>query len=434
MLALDTESGALHSIDRLTFLLLSDKEDKARDKYSRHDIDIAQKELLELQNKGLLFCTENLQAKQKALLAKPILKSLCLHIAHDCNLSCRYCFAKEGGFGGTRELMPFSVARAAIDFLCKSSSTRYNLEVDFFGGEPLMNFDVVKQTVQYARSIQKKYNKYFRFTITTNGLLLTDEISDFINNEMDNVVLSLDGRKAVNDINRKTLPGSGSYDIIVPKFKALLKKRGKKSYYIRGTYTSDNLDFDCDVNAMADEGFLNLSIEPVSAQGEPFAITAQHKKQIEGAYDRIYQRLCTDNDITFFHFTSDLSGGPCAIKRIRGCGAGTEYLAVTPSGELYPCHQFVGNKEYIVGNLDSGIVNTELCREFQNCNLYSKKGCGDCFAKYFCSGGCAATGYKSTGSILGQDEMYCELTKLRTEYALCLAAKRKLHNFSLHGT
>ncbi len=428
MLALDTESGAVHIFDRLAFLLLSERQEEAKTEFTEKEIATAQREIDGLKEKGQLFTVESELARKKAQQAQPVLKAMCLHMAHACNLECRYCFAKGGKFGGKWELMSLDVAKTAIDMLCFNSGSRRNLEVDFFGGEPLINMQVIKETVKYARTLEKQYNKNFRFTITTNGVLLDDEISDFINQEMDNVVLSLDGRPHVNDTNRKTLSGEGCYEVVMPKFKKLVSNRGDKSYYIRGTFTADNLDFEKDVFHMVDEGFYNVSVEPVSGEDFDFTLTEKHLDDISLGYERIFNRMSESDDFIFFHLLADLSGGPCAIKRIRGCGAGCEYLAVTPNGELYPCHQFVGNDAYKVGTLEKGVTEKVITEEFFNTTLLTKKECGECFAKYFCSGGCAAASFNASGNIKGQDGMYCELMKMRTEFAIALAAKRALKN------
>ncbi len=425
-LALDTESGAVHVVDRLAFLLLSDKFETAKREFSPVEIEQVTDELEQLRQVGQLDTEESNEARQKAQQAEPVLKAMCLHIAHACNMECRYCFAKGGLFGGKWELMSLDVAKKAIDMLCQKSAGRRNLEVDFFGGEPLLNFDVIKETVAYARTLEKPHNKLFRFTLTTNGLLLNDEISDFINAEMDNIVLSHDGRKDINDQNRKTLGGEGTHDHITDRYKALLSKRGKKSYYVRGTFTRDNLDFQNDVIYLAKQGFENLSIEPVSSDDGRFSLGEEHLSQISKAYEKIFDSMCEGDDFLFFHLMADLTGGPCAIKRIRGCGAGCEYLAVTPTGELYPCHQFVGIEDYLLGNLNEGITNTDVCESFFDTTLLTKSECGECFAKYFCSGGCAAASFNATGDIKGQDMMYCELMRMRTEFAIALSAKKAL--------
>ncbi len=425
-LVLDTESGAVHVVDRLAFLLLLDDIKTAKDEFSLAEIEHADKELKQLRRAGQLYTDENSDAKQKAEQAKPILKAMCLHMAHACNMECRYCFAKGGLFGGKWELMSLEVAKKSIDMLCEKSAGRRNLEVDFFGGEPLLNFDVIKKTVAYARTLEKPHNKRFRFTLTTNGLLLNDEMSDFINAEMDNIVLSHDGRKNINDQNRKTLGGEGTHDLITDRYKTLLSKRGKKSYYVRGTFTRDNLDFHSDVFYLAKQGFENLSIEPVSSDNEHFSLGEEHLPKIAKAYERIFDRMCEGDSFLFFHLMADLTGGPCAIKRIRGCGAGCEYLAVTPTGELYPCHQFVGNEGYRLGNIDEGVTNVQIGEVFFNTTLLTKSECQECFAKYFCSGGCAAASFNATGDIKGQDRMYCELMRMRTEFAIALSAKKAL--------
>lgn len=358
---------------------------------------------------------------------KTVVKALCLHIAHDCNLACQYCFAEEGEYHGRRALMSFEVGKKALDFLIANSGNRRNLEVDFFGGEPLMNWEVVKQLVEYGRSKEKEYNKNFRFTMTTNGVLLNDEIMEYCNREMSNVVLSLDGRKEVNDKMRPFRGGKGSYDLIVPKFQKFAEMRGDRDYYVRGTFTRHNLDFSKDVMEFADLGFRSMSIEPVvAAPEEEYAIREEDLPQIMEEYDRLAEeylkRKKEGRGFNFFHFNIDLNQGPCVAKRLSGCGSGTEYLAVTPWGDLYPCHQFVGQEEFLLGNVDTGVTNERIRDEFKLCNVYAKDKCRDCFARFYCSGGCAANSYNFHGSITDAYDIGCAVQKKRIECAIMLKA------------
>ncbi len=358
---------------------------------------------------------------------KTVVKALCLHIAHDCNLACQYCFAEEGEYHGRRALMSFEVGKKALDFLIANSGSRRNLEVDFFGGEPLMNWQVVKQLVEYGRSQEKIHNKHFRFTLTTNGVLLNDEIMEFCNREMGNVVLSLDGRKEVNDKMRPFRNGSGSYDLIVPKFRKFADSRDQANYYVRGTFTRNNLDFSRDVLHFADLGFKQMSIEPVVASPDkPYAIREEDLPTILQEYDILakeyVKRHKEGRGFQFFHFMIDLNQGPCVAKRLSGCGSGTEYLAVTPWGDLYPCHQFVGQEDFLLGNVDQGITNTKVRDEFKLCNVYAKDKCRDCFARFYCSGGCAANSYNFHGSITDAYDIGCEMQKKRIECSIMIKA------------
>jgi uncharacterized protein len=356
-----------------------------------------------------------------------VVKALCLHIAHDCNLACKYCFAEEGEYKGHRELMSYEVGKKALDFLIANSGNRRNLEVDFFGGEPLMNWQVVKDLVRYGREQEAIHNKNFRFTLTTNGVLLDDEVMEFANREMSNVVLSIDGRKEINDRMRPSRNGKGSYELILPKFKKLAESRNQTNYYVRGTFTHNNLDFSEDVKHLADQGFKQISVEPVVALPEDsYSITEEDLPALFEEYDRLAKMMLEykkqGKDFNFFHFMIDLSGGPCVAKRLSGCGSGTEYLAVTPWGDLYPCHQFVGIPEYLMGNVDEGILRPELREEFKVCNVYSKEKCRNCFAKFYCSGGCAANSFKFHGDINDTYDIGCELQKKRVECAIMLKA------------
>ena len=358
---------------------------------------------------------------------KTVVKALCLHIAHDCNLACRYCFAEEGEYHGRRALMSFEVGKKALDFLIANSGGRRNLEVDFFGGEPLMNWQVVKQLVEYGRSQEESHNKRFRFTLTTNGVLLNDEIMEFCNQEMSNVVLSLDGRKEVNDRMRPFRKGDGSYDLIVPKFQKFADSRNQTNYYVRGTFTRNNLDFSKDVLHFADLGFKQMSMEPVVASPkEPYAIREEDLPQILEEYDKLaveyIKRQREGRGFNFFHFMIDLNQGPCVAKRLSGCGSGTEYLAVTPWGDLYPCHQFVGQEGFLLGNVDEGITNTRVQDEFKLCNVYAKEKCRDCFARFYCSGGCGANSYNFHGSITEAYDIGCEMQKKRIECSIMIKA------------
>ena len=358
---------------------------------------------------------------------KTVVKALCLHIAHDCNLACRYCFAEEGEYHGRRALMSFEVGKKALDFLIANSGNRRNLEVDFFGGEPLMNWEVVKDLVAYGREQEKLHNKHFRFTLTTNGVLLNDEIMEFCNKEMGNVVLSLDGRKEVNDKMRPFRNGAGSYDLIVPKFQKFAESRNQMNYYVRGTFTHHNLDFADDAIHFADLGFKQMSIEPVVSPPEAdYAIREEDLPKILDQYDKLaveyIKRKKEGRGFNFFHFMIDLNAGPCVAKRLSGCGSGTEYLAVTPWGDLYPCHQFVGQENFLLGNVDTGITNTPVRDEFKLCNVYAKEKCRDCFARFYCSGGCAANSYNFHGTITDAYDIGCAMQKKRIECAIMIKA------------
>lgn len=433
---LDVNSGAVHVVDDIVYDMIPMYENmnldeiKARlgDKYKADDIKEAYDEITELKNAGSLF-TEDIYENyiDSFKNRQPVVKALCLHIAHDCNLACQYCFAEEGEYHGRRALMSFEVGKKALDFLVANSGSRRNLEVDFFGGEPLMNWEVVKQLVEYGRSIEEANNKKFRFTLTTNGVLLNDEILDFVNKEMGNIVLSTDGRREVHDRMRPFRNGKGSYDLIMPKFKKVAESRNQTNYYVRGTFTHYNLDFSNDVLSLADQGFKQISVEPVVASPEDgYALRPEDLPQIFEEYDKLavemIKREKEGRGFNFFHFMIDLTGGPCVYKRLSGCGSGTEYLAVTPWGDLYPCHQFVGNEDFLLGNVDDGIVKKNICEEFKQCNVYSKPKCKDCFAKLFCSGGCAANSYNFHGNINDAYDVGCEMQKKRIECAIMIRA------------
>lgn len=435
-IVLDVNSGSVHVVDDLSYDVISmyesstkdDIVEKLKSDYSEEDVLEAYEEVSKLKEEELLF-TEDIykQYITDFKKRKTVVKALCLHIAHDCNLACKYCFAEEGEYHGRRALMSLEVGKKALDFLIENSGNRRNLEVDFFGGEPLMNWEVVKELVRYGRSKEEEYNKKFRFTLTTNGVLLNDEVMEFVNQEMSNVVLSLDGRKEVNDKMRPFRNGTGSYDLIVPKFRKLAESRNQTNYYVRGTFTHDNLDFSKDVIHFADLGFKQMSIEPVVGDDdEKYAIKQEDLPVIMEEYDKLakeyIKRQKEGNGFNFFHFMIDLEQGPCVAKRLSGCGSGTEYLAVTPWGDLYPCHQFVGQEEFLLGNVFEGIKRTEICDEFKMCNVYAKEKCQKCFAKYYCSGGCAANSYKFHGSITDAYDIGCEMQRKRIECAIMIKA------------
>ncbi|MCL2852283.1 MAG: thioether cross-link-forming SCIFF peptide maturase [Defluviitaleaceae bacterium] len=430
-IVMDVNSGAIHCVDDLAFDTLDgytlgeafSPPAELLERYTAAEIEEAVGEIGQLVREGLLFSDEDYEWATAAKGGAP-LKAICLHVAHDCNLRCGYCFAGEGEYKGARALMSAETARRAIDFLVENSRGRRELEVDFFGGEPLLNFDTVKQTVAYARSLEEPYDKNFRFTITTNGMMLNDEIETYINEEMYNVVLSLDGRKSVNDGMRKTLGGGSSYDAVVPKFQKLVKSRAESKYrsvYLRGTFTHDNLDFARDVIHMCDLGFRNVSVEPVVAEAsESFAIREEDLPRIFDEYEALAGQLPERDGLNFFHFNIDLSGGPCVIKRLTGCGAGTEYLAVTPEGHIYPCHQFVGREPYMLGNLDEGVANTQLRDRLGALNVYTKPDCVDCWAKFHCGGGCAANSLTFGGDLRAAYKIGCDMHRKRVECAIMM--------------
>ena len=436
----DVYSGSIHVVDDVAYDVINLYQNRSKDEIIQNilskyktDKTVTKDSILELMDdietlkkNNQLFTEDTFsdmatQYKQNS----NVIKALCLHVAHTCNLNCEYCFASQGKYHGERALMSEDVGKRAIDFLIEHSGQRHNLEVDFFGGEPLMNFDVVKKIVSYARSLEKKYDKHFRFTLTTNGVNLNDDVIDYLNQEMDNVVLSLDGRKEVHDSTRKTITGKGSYDIVVPKFLNFVKKRGDKSYYMRGTFTHNNVDFTNDIFHMADLGFRELSMEPVvCSQDEPYALNDKDLPKLKEQYEilakEMLKREKQGRGFTFYHYMLDLKNGPCIYKRLSGCGSGTEYMAVTPWGELYPCHQFVGDKKYSLGNIYDGIKNKELVEKFKNSNIYTRPKCQDCWAKLYCSGGCFANAYHATGDINGVYDYGCELFKKRIECAIMM--------------
>lgn len=445
-IVMDVNSGAVHVVDDIVYDMISLIEPLVEEgitdedfikaavvnciniPYPKEEIEEAVKEVLELHKQGQLFAPDIYQNyifdfKNR----ETVVKALCLHIAHDCNLACKYCFAEEGEYHGRRALMSFEVGKKALDFLVANSGNRVNLEVDFFGGEPTLNWQVVKELVNYGRSLEEPYNKKFRFTLTTNGVLLNDEILEFANREMSNIVLSIDGRKEVNDRMRPFRGGQGSYDLIIPKFQKVAESRDQMNYYVRGTFTHNNPDFSQDVLHLADLGFKQISVEPVVAKPEDwYSIKEEDLPMLKEEYDKlaveIIKRHKEGKGFNFFHFMIDLEGGPCVAKRLSGCGSGTEYLAVTPWGDLYPCHQFVGQEAFLMGNVDEGIVNTGLRDEFKCCNVYAKDKCKKCFARFYCSGGCAANSYNFHGSINDAYDIGCELQRKRIECAIMIKA------------
>lgn len=448
-IVLDVYSGAVHVVDDLCYdviEVLNSKdteptaeslvsEDTKKDvleklsaSYAEADLLEALEDVTELAKQGSLFSKDIYEGMIDVVKKqKTVVKALCLHIAHDCNLACKYCFAEEGEYHGRRALMSYEVGKKALDFLIANSGNRHNLEVDFFGGEPLMNWQVVKDLVAYGREQEKLHDKHFRFTLTTNGVLLNDEIQEFLNKEMDNVVISLDGRKEINDQMRPFRNGKGSYDLIVPKFQKLAESRNQEKYYIRGTFTRNNLDFGKDILHFADLGFKQMSIEPVvGEETDPYAIREEDLPQIMEEYDRLAQMMIQrekeGKGFNFFHFMIDLDGGPCVYKRMSGCGSGTEYLAVTPWGDLYPCHQFVGQEDFLMGNVDEGIVKPEIADDFRSCNVYSKESCRNCFAKFYCSGGCMANSYNFHGTIHDTYDVGCQMQRKRVECAIMIKA------------
>ncbi len=449
-IVLDVNSGCVHVVDEMTYRAVPFVEEALAQNaqgieeltaYVTERLDICAgetaeastlreviEEILELKEAGMLY-TEDIYERYIGEFKnrETVVKALCLHIAHDCNLACKYCFAEEGEYHGRKALMSFEAGKKALDFLVASSGNRVNLEVDFFGGEPLLNWQVVKDLVAYGRSLEEPHHKKFRFTLTTNGVLLNDEILEFANKEMANIVLSIDGRQKIHDLMRPHRGGQGSYDEVVPKYKKVAESRKQMNYYVRGTFTRNNLDFAEDVKHLADEGFEQISVEPVvAADTEEYALREEDLPVILSEYDKLaleyIRRKKEGKGFNFFHFMIDLEGGPCVAKRLSGCGSGTEYLAVTPWGDLYPCHQFVGQEQFLMGNVDTGIVRTDIRDTFKTCNVYAKEKCRDCFAKFYCSGGCAANAYNFSGSINGAYDLGCELQRKRVECAIMIKA------------
>ena len=446
-IVLDIYSGSVHVVDEIAYdaiglyettekdALIASLLDKygAREDVTREELEELYDSITSLKEAGSLFAPDTFRDKAGDLKKKTsgVIKALCMHIAHTCNLDCSYCFASQGKYHGERALMSFEVGKRALDFLIENSGTRRNLEVDFFGGEPLMNFGVVKDLVAYARTREKECGKNFRFTLTTNGMLIDDDVIDFANRECSNVVLSLDGRKEIHDRFRVDHAGRGSWETIVPKFQKLVEARGAKNYYMRGTFTHANPDFLKDIEVMLSLGFRELSMEPVvCAPDDPSALTAEDLPIVMEQYEKLAELMLKchreGNPFTFYHYMIDLSGGPCIYKRISGCGSGTEYMAVTPWGDLYPCHQFVGEEKFKLGNVFDGVDNHEIQGEFEACNVYARPECADCWAKLYCSGGCAANAYHATGSVTGVYATGCELFRKRMECAIMLEAAKTL--------
>ena len=446
-IVLDVASGAIHAVDEVAYDMIAAYEGGEREAviasvYEKHkategvteeDVRACYDEVKALAERGQLFSPDTFAPMAGKLKERTagVVKALCLHVAHTCNLNCSYCFASQGKYHGERAVMSFEVGKRALDFLIEHSGTRHNLEVDFFGGEPLMNLDVVKQLVAYARSVEGAHGKNFRFTLTTNGMLIDDDLIDFANREMSNVVLSLDGRREIHDRHRVDYAGRGSFDRIVPLFQRLVAARGGKNYYMRGTFTHENPDFLEDIKVMLDLGFTELSMEPVvCAEGDPAALTAEDMAIVCEQYEKLAELMLArrreGRPFTFYHYMIDLKGGPCIYKRISGCGSGTEYMAVTPWGDLYPCHQFVGEERYRLGSVFEGVTNTAAQEEFASCNVYARPECRDCWARLWCSGGCAANAYHATGSVKGVYRQGCELFKKRMECAIALAVHGQL--------
>ncbi len=444
-IVLDTFSGSIHVVDDIAYDIITSYETKEKEEIISEILakypdraDATREEILEcldqiegLKSAGKLFAPDTFEPMADTLKKKTsgVIKALCLHVAHTCNLNCEYCFASQGKYHGERAIMSLEVGKRALDFLIENSGPRRNLEVDFFGGEPLMNFDMIKELVKYAREREKECSKNFRFTLTTNGLLIDDEVIDFANREMSNVVLSLDGRREIHDRYRIDYAGNGSWERIVPKFQKLVEARGNKNYYMRGTFTHANPDFLSDIQTMLDLGFTELSMEPVvSAPGDASALTEEDLPIVLEQYEKLAELMLKRHregrPFTFYHYMIDLKGGPCIYKRVSGCGSGSEYMAVTPWGDLYPCHQFVGEEKFRLGDIWTGVTNLEKQSEFSSYNVYTRPECKDCWAKLYCSGGCAANAYHSTGSVNGVYKYGCELFKKRMECAIMLEAAK----------
>lgn len=444
-IVLDVYSGSVHLVDDAFYDMLDlfgdnfEKEEacpkrvkeELLKKYSENEIDEAYEEMRQLYDENLLFCPDIYSEVAKNWHKKSVVKALCLHVAHDCNLRCKYCFADTGEFHGHRSIMSAEVGKKAIDFVIANSGERKNIELDYFGGEPLMNFEVVKEITEYAKKEGEKHGKNFRFTITTNGVLLDEKVKEYVNENMSNVVLSLDGKKETNDRMRYRVDGSGSYDTIVPKFIDLAESRNQDNYYVRGTFTSKNLHFSEDVLHMADLGFKQTSVEPVVApETEDYALKKEHLPVIFEEYDKLAEeyvkRRREGRGFNFFHFMIDLEQGPCVIKRLSGCGSGHEYLAVTPEGDIYPCHQFVGNEKFKMGNVFEGITKPEIKEMFEKSNVYTKPKCADCFAKFYCSGGCPANAYNFNSDIDKPYELACDMERKRVECSIAIEALKML--------
>ncbi len=446
-IVLDVCSGSVHAVDELAYEMIArypdmDKQTlleqlrqlfRGRAECTEEALEDCYRQVTALKEEGKLFTPDTFEAQAGALKERSagVVKALCLHVAHTCNLNCSYCFASQGKYSGERAVMPFEVGRQALDFLVAHSGSRRNLEVDFFGGEPLMNFGVVKELVAYARSIEGEKGKHFRFTLTTNGMLIDQEVIDFANQSCSNVVLSLDGRQEIHDRCRVDYAGRGSWERVVPKFQQLVQARGGRNYYMRGTFTHANPDFLKDVQAMLDLGFRELSMEPVvAAPGDPAALTEEDLPIVMEQYEQLAELMLqhdrAGDPFTFYHYMIDLTGGPCIYKRLSGCGSGTEYMAVTPWGDLYPCHQFVGDEQFKLGDIWKGVTNGALQQQFAACNVYARPECRDCWARLYCSGGCAANAYHASGSLRGVYEPGCRLFRKRMECAIMVAVARAL--------
>jgi uncharacterized protein len=435
-IVIDSNSGSIHWVDDVTYDVISRYEKGDYEGLDPSAIAEVLPEIRELEKQGKLFSPDPFRDMAAEFKERhSVLKAMCLHVAHDCNMDCGYCFAGKGEYHGKRSLMSLETGKRAIDFLVENSHGRRNLEVDFFGGEPLLNWQMVKDLVAYGRTFK---DKNFRFTLTTNGLLLDDEVIDFTSREMSNVVISLDGRKKVNDAMRRTKSGGGTYDLVIRQFKRLAENRGGKDYYMRGTFTAGNTDFAEDILHMADLGFDQLSMEPVVGNEDaPFTLKEKHLPRIFRQYEYLAEEMIRrrrkGKGFTFYHFMIDLQGGPCISKRVSGCGVGKEYIAVTPEGEIYPCHQFVGEEAFRLGDLDRGIFRKDVLAEFDRCTVYGRRECSDCFAKLYCSGGCAANGYHATGDVTGLYDMGCELHKKRVECAIMMKIDESIAKGETHG-
>ncbi|MBQ6467822.1 MAG: thioether cross-link-forming SCIFF peptide maturase [Clostridia bacterium] len=445
-IVIDTASGSVHCVDDAAYDAIDLYETETPEKitetlinkygqsesFTADDAAALLDDIKTLKDDGKLFSKDPFASLASGIKNRSKdIKALCLHVSHACNLNCEYCFAAQGKYHGQSALMSFEVGKRALDFLIENSGTRHNLEVDFFGGEPLMNFQVVKDLTAYARSVEKEKGKNFRFTLTTNGMLIDDDVIDFCNRECHNVVLSLDGRKEIHDAKRPTPSGGSSYDVILPKFRKLVEARQGKGYYMRGTFTHANTDFTKDIFHMADLGFTELSMEPVVCKpSEPYALTDEDLPVLKEQYEILAKEMIRRRDegrgFTFYHYMIDLKSGPCIYKRISGCGSGTEYMAVTPTGDLYPCHQFVGDTKYLMGNVFTGITNEKVRDEFAGCNAYSRQECRNCWAQLYCSGGCAANAYHATGSVSGIYEYGCELFRKRMECAIMMEVDKSI--------
>ncbi|MDP4177594.1 MAG: thioether cross-link-forming SCIFF peptide maturase [Bacillota bacterium] len=434
---LDVNSGAVHIVDKLCYDIIDEEALKSKEEivsklkyiYDENDILEAYEEIEELIKEGMLYSEdlyENIALNDKS---QSFVKALCLNVAHDCNLRCKYCFADEGEYKGKRMLMSAEIGKKAIDFVIKASGIRKNIEVDLFGGEPIMDYNNVKEIVEYAKEQEKLYNKSIRFTMTTNATLLNDEIMEYIDKNMGNIVLSIDGRKEINDKVRVRADNSGSYDSILPKIKEMVSRRDKnKQYYVRGTFTRNNIDFFEDVKHLANLGFKEISVEPVVLpENNVLSLRQEDLPEIMDQYDKLYAELLKrkkeGNEFKFYHFNIDLNGGPCVYKRISGCGAGHEYVAVTPEGDIYPCHQFVGNEKFKIGTVFEGITNKDIPNIFKNAHIYNKPTCKDCWAKFYCSGGCQANNYNFNGDIHIPYKIGCEMQKKRIECAIALKSQ-----------